>query len=159
VERRVREVLIFEIGGRRYGLPASEVRELLRAVAIAPMPPDSGPFEGVIDLRGVVVPVVDLRERLRMAPRAVAPSDHLIILETGKGRRPIALRVDRALDLVALEPDALEPMGGREPGAPAAARIARLSDGLVPLLDLDAIGATAPAASTPSSLEDGGDHR
>jgi purine-binding chemotaxis protein CheW len=147
VGRRVREVLIFEIGGRRYGLPASEVRELLRAVAIAPLPPDSGPIaiEGIIDLRGVAVPVVDLRARLRLGPKAVEPSDHLIILETGPDRRPIALRVDRALELAALEPEAFEPLRGREPGAHDALEVARLPDGLVPMLDLDPVVATARA--------------
>jgi chemotaxis signal transduction protein len=33
-----REILVFEVGGRRYGLPATDVRELLRAVAILPLP-------------------------------------------------------------------------------------------------------------------------
>jgi purine-binding chemotaxis protein CheW len=153
VERRVREVLIFEIGGRRYGLPAPEVRELLRAVAISPLPPGSDPFEGVIDLRGAVVAVVDLRARLRLEPRAVQPSDHLIIMETGRGRRPIALRVDRALELVVLEPGAFEPLREREPGLPDAAEIARLPDGLVPMLDLDSLDATAWSAPIASSLE------
>lgn len=153
MERRVREVLIFEIGGRRYGLPASEVRELLRAVAISPLPTDSAPIEGVIDLRGVVVPVVDLRARLRLGPKTVEPSDHLIILETGKGRRPIALRVDRALELVVLEPGAFEPLREPEPDSEDAAEIARMPDGLVPMLDLRSIGATAQSVPIPSSLE------
>ena len=54
VRRRRREILVFEIGGRRYGLPASEVRELLRAVTILPLPLAPAVVEGVINLRGVV---------------------------------------------------------------------------------------------------------
>src|SRR5436189_5306070 len=83
VERPVREILIFEIGGRRYGLPASDIRELVRAVAIRRLPLDSAFIEGVIDLRGAIVPVLDLRARLRLPSKAVEPSDHLIIIAAG----------------------------------------------------------------------------
>src|SRR5437764_218583 len=75
VDQRRREILVFEVDGRRYGLPASEVRELLRAVAIVPLPLAGPAVEGVVNLRGRVVPVFDLRVRLGLPARAVVPSD------------------------------------------------------------------------------------
>ena len=117
VDRPVAKVLIFEIGGQRYGLPASDVRELVRAVAILPLPLESAFIEGVFDLRGTIVPVVDLRARLRLPFKAVEPSDHLIIIEAGAGGRPLALRVDRALDLVVWDPAASEQVQELMPGS------------------------------------------
>jgi purine-binding chemotaxis protein CheW len=153
VERPVREVLIFELGGRYYGLPASDIRELLRAVAIRPLPVDSAFIEGVIDLRGTIVAVLDLRARLRLPSKDVEPSDHLIIIEAGTGGRSIALRVDRALELVVPDPAAFERVQELVPGWDAAAEMVRVPEGLVPLLDLRRLIATAQSAAIPLALE------
>src|SRR5205085_6551817 len=92
----------------------------------------AGPaVEGVVNLRGRVVPVFDLRVRLGLPARAVAPSDHLIVAQSGG--RLVALRVDRALDLIQLD---------AEPGAAGegeGTRVARLANGLAPLLDVQAV--------------------
>jgi purine-binding chemotaxis protein CheW len=130
VEPPGREILVFEVAGRRFGLPASDVRELLRAVAIVPLPLAGRVVEGVVNLRGQVVPVLDLRTRLGLPPRPVAPSDHMIVAQA-EGRL-VALRVDRALDLVQVESDRIVP--GVVAGQ--AVRVARLEDGLAPLLEV-----------------------
>jgi hypothetical protein len=91
-----RAILVFEIGGRRFGLPAAEVRELLRAVTILPLPLAPDVVEGIINVRGTVVPVLDIRARLRLPAKAAEPSDHLIVVEPGG--RPVVLRIDRALN-------------------------------------------------------------
>ncbi len=115
------ENLIFEVGGRRYGLPLGEVVELVRAVAVVPLPRAPGWVEGVVNLRGQVVPVIDMRARLGLPAKPIALSDHFVV---ARGREfPVALRIDRALDL--------ERLGD------GAGRVAKLSDGLAPVLDLD----------------------
>jgi purine-binding chemotaxis protein CheW len=149
VVRPVREVLVFEIGGRRYGLPASDVRELVRAVAILPLELDSDCIEGVIDLRGAVVPVLDLRGRLRLPSRSVEPSDHFIIIAAGADGRSAALRVDRALELIAVGPAAAEPAPEPVSGSEQAVQVVRGPDGLVPLLDLRPLLAMARAVAIP----------
>jgi purine-binding chemotaxis protein CheW len=153
VEQSVREILIVELGGQRYGLRASQVRELVRAVAIRPLPSDSTVIEGVIDVRGVVVPVLDLRARLHLPSKAVEPSDHLVILEAGGSGGPMAVRVDRAIELFASDAAALEPVHDILPGWEDAAEVARLPDGLVPMLDLRRLIATARSAPRPATLD------
>jgi purine-binding chemotaxis protein CheW len=140
-----RAILVFEIGGRRYGLPAAEVRELLRAVTILPLPLAPDVVEGIINLRGVVVPVLDIRARLRLPAKAAEPSDHLIVVEPGG--RPVVLRIDRALNLALLD-EAQIGQAGVVPGGPdgAEVEVAKLPDGLVPLLDLRAF--LSPAEAT-----------
>jgi purine-binding chemotaxis protein CheW len=51
-----REVLVFEVGGQTYGLPTADVRELVRAVAITPLPGAPGVIEGVVNV-GVILRV------------------------------------------------------------------------------------------------------
>jgi purine-binding chemotaxis protein CheW len=133
-----REILVFEVGGRRYGLPGSDVRELLRAVAILPLPQAPAEIEGVINLRGTVVPVLDLRARLGLAAKPLEPSDHLIVLKGDAWL--VAVRIDHALELVTLEVAAPPP--GRGEGAPARddrGAVAKQSDRLIPLLDVRAL--------------------
>src|SRR5215469_5263815 len=79
MDRGRAEILVFEGDGRRYGLPAAEVRELARAVTIVPLPRPRALVEGVIDVRGEAVPVLDLRARLGLPAKGVEPSDHLVI--------------------------------------------------------------------------------
>ena len=126
----------------------------MRAVAILPLPLESAFLEGVFDLRGTVVPVVDLRARLRLPSKAVEPSDHLIIIEAGAGGRPLALRVDRALDLVVRDPAASEQVQELMPGSGDAILVMmmRVPDGLVPLLDLRSLIATTRSAALPLAL-------
>src|SRR5215212_7822427 len=121
VVRSRREILVFEIGGRRYGLPAAEVRELLRAVTILPLPLAPAVVEGVINLRGVVAPVLDIRARLGLPAKAAEPSDHLIVVAAGG--RPVVLRIDRALGLATLDEAQIGQAGGVVPGGDDVAEV------------------------------------
>jgi purine-binding chemotaxis protein CheW len=127
-------VLVFAIDGQRHGLPASDIQELLRAVAVVAVPEAPAGVEGVIDLRGQVVPVLSARELFRRAPRPLQPSDHFIVLRCAG--RLVALRVDRALDLVQVDATNVEQGEGMLSGAGRVVWVARLPDGLVPIHDL-----------------------
>jgi purine-binding chemotaxis protein CheW len=148
-----REILVFEVGGRRYGLPASEVRELLRAVTILPLPQTPADVEGVINLRGTVVPVLDLRARLGLPAKPIEPSDHLVVLRGDQWL--VALRIDHALELATLEVAAPPP--GRGENAPARddrGAVAKQSDRLIPLLDVRALVTPAHEAELRAALTD-----
>jgi len=134
VESRWRETLIFELAGRRFGVPASDVQELVRAVTITPLPPGAGTVEGVINLRGGIVPVFDLRARLGLSAAAAGLHESLVIVS--RGGRVVAIRVDRPLELVTLDGEQIEPMvPSAGPSPPGSAGVARLADGLAVLLD------------------------
>jgi purine-binding chemotaxis protein CheW len=128
------EVLIFEVSGRRYGLPAAEVQEVVRAVTIMPLPDAPPGVEGVINVRGRVVPVLDLRSRLRLPARAVEPADHLILARTDE--RLVALRVDRAVGLRSLGEAEAEAARGAVPGVDDASWLAKLPNELILIHDL-----------------------
>jgi purine-binding chemotaxis protein CheW len=127
-------VVVFEVGGQRYALPAADVRELVRAVDIVPLPRAPRVVEGVINLRGKIVPVLDIRSRFGLPARPVALSDHLLIAQAGEFL--VAVRADRAVDLVQLEAADVEEARGLVPGVEYVAYIARKSDQLVLIHDL-----------------------
>jgi purine-binding chemotaxis protein CheW len=130
---RQREILVFTLDGQRYALWAADVRELLRAVAMVPLPGSPPIVEGAIDLRGRVVPVLDLRRRFGLPAKALDPGDHLIV--AAAGARLVAIRADRALDLVNLEVAGRRSTVDFDAGAYVAG-VARLPDGLAVIHDL-----------------------
>src|SRR5712691_11661313 len=129
------QFLAFEVGGRRLGLSAGVLREVLRAVAIAALPKAPPIVEGVINLRGTLVPVLDIRQRFGLPPTPLAPEQHLLIAQADG--RLVALRVDRALALVGVDESAIEAAAGVAPGVEHVAGIAKLADGLLVIHDLE----------------------
>lgn len=140
------EVLVFEMAGQFYGLPAGDVRELLRAVALTPVPGAPPCVEGALNLRGSIVPVYDLRPYFRLPGKSLELSDHLIV--TRAGQRLVALHVDRALQLVRLDSAAVTDEAAG-PGVAYVARASGLPRGLVLIRDLQAL-LTAAGEGVPS---------
>jgi purine-binding chemotaxis protein CheW len=132
------DVLLFEIGGRRFGLPVFSVQELVRAVTIVPLPSAPATAEGVMNLRGRVIPVLDLRGPLGLPSKEVEPAD-LLVIARSRGEL-VALRVDRALELVTSGGRAAE---GAPPDASESTGVVMLGDGLAPVLDAQAFLADA----------------
>lgn len=145
------EILVFEVGGRRYGLPASDVGEIVRAVAIVPLPLAPAHLEGVVNLRGHVIPVPDLRARLGLPAKGVEPSDCLIL--TRSRGSPVALRIDRAVDLIRLDAADVESNEGDASIRGGIVGVAKLSGGLAPILNLDGL-----VAGTGSHVPERGSH-
>jgi purine-binding chemotaxis protein CheW len=95
------EVLIFECAGIQFGLPASRVSEVVRAVAVTPAPQTLASLLGVINLRGQLVAVLNTRLLLGLDPVPLHPSHQFLIVRSGDGL--YALHVDRAIDMVTTE--------------------------------------------------------
>ena len=105
MERNALEILLCRISGQRYGIALSHVREVLRAIAITPVPGAPRLLEGLINLRGETVPVIDVRARFALPASETDPADHIIVVRAGE--RLMAIRVDCALEVSSIEfPDA-----------------------------------------------------
>ena len=128
------DLLTFDLGGIRCALPASDVREVVRAVSILPLPNAPDAVEGVINVRGTLVPVLDLRRRLHLPAKPIAVSDHLVLVRAGA--RDVAVRVDRAVAVVAAADEHLEAPDPDITAAPFIRAVGKLADGLVLVHDL-----------------------
>jgi purine-binding chemotaxis protein CheW len=147
---RTREVLVFEVEGQRYGLPTADVRELVRAVTITPLPNAPAVIEGVVNVRGRVLPVLDVRARFHLPARPLDPSDHFIVASAGA--RGVILHVDGATHLALLDEDSIQPSPTLGPSATYVAGVAKLEDGMVLIHDLTTFLSDAEAASLDEAL-------
>lgn len=132
--------LTFRLEGGEYALDIRDVIEVLSMVALAPMPQTQPWLAGMLNLRGHVMPVIDLRRRLGLAPRPYGLDTPIIVVR--QAGRPIGLIVDEATEVLTLPDQALtrpDALAGREHAISA---VARLNDRLIMLLDLDRICAT-----------------
>ena len=147
------EVLLIQVQDRRFGLPATGIQEVQRVVRIVPLPKAPSVVEGVIDVRGTVVPVFDIRGRFRMPAKEVEPEDYLVIAVAGG--RLVALRVDRALDLIEIEEREIEDPRRMVHGTDYVAGVARLEGGLVLIHDLDTFLSEAEATELDAAITEG----
>ena len=128
-------VLVFDLADKQFGLLTLPVLEIVRAVSIAALPRAPAIVEGVINYRGEIVPVLDMRSRFALPARALHPDQHFIIARANG--RLVALRVDRVHELVSVNREAVE-SAAVAPGAEYVAGVARLTDGLLVIHDLEA---------------------
>ena len=91
----------FEVGGRRYGIDVSQIREVFRWEAATPLPRAPALIEGVIDLRGSVIPVVDLGRILEVGP--VEQSDQARIVLTEVDGMIVGFAVDAAIEVLSVD--------------------------------------------------------
>jgi purine-binding chemotaxis protein CheW len=91
----------FEVGGHTYALDVSQVREIVRWQPVTPLPNAPALIEGVVDLRGAVVPVVDLGRALGGAPVASGPRARIAVTEVDG--LVMGLAVDAAVEVVSVD--------------------------------------------------------
>jgi purine-binding chemotaxis protein CheW len=150
----VPDLLTFALGDQRFALPSSAVTEIVRLVAAARLPGAPDIVEGVVNLRGRLVPVLDVRARFGVPPAEPDPDQHLIVARAGL--RLVALRVDRALELVSVAADAIEPTARVAPGVPLVKGCARLADGVLVIHDLERFLSLDAGVRLDAALSDAG---
>jgi purine-binding chemotaxis protein CheW len=146
------DVLVFTVSGQRYGLAGVDVRRVVHAVAIAPLPRAPAIVEGIINLQGTFVPVLDIRARFRLPSKPLALTDHFIVAVVGA--RAVAIRADAAVGLFAVDPSAVTDAALVAPNIEMVAGVAKLPDGLALIHDLRAFLSEAEAKTLDDALGD-----
>jgi purine-binding chemotaxis protein CheW len=104
-------LVTFRIGAELFGVPISAVQEIVRVPAIARIPQAPEFVEGVINLRGSVITVVDLRKRLNQAPASNEEGwerkSRILVIETCG--RQVGVIVDEVTEVLKLQADRVEP--------------------------------------------------
>lgn len=96
----------FEVGGRVLAIDVTHMREVVRWQEVTPLPNAPRLIEGVIDLRGSVVPVVDLGKALGVDPVKPSLSARIVVTETDG--LVMGLAVDAAIEVLPVEVERLE---------------------------------------------------
>jgi purine-binding chemotaxis protein CheW len=104
-ENRV-ELATFELHGQDFAIDVTQIREIVRAGKLTPLPKAPRLIEGVVDLRGTVVPVVDLGRALGGAPVDAGAAARIVLIEVDG--LLFGLRVGGATEVLGAEAGALE---------------------------------------------------
>lgn len=104
------QYLTFSLGGEYFGIPIERVREILEYVDPTPIPMMPAFLRGVINLRGSVVPIVDLQSRFGKGATGVAHRSCFVVVEVEyEGRaQSLGVLVDAVEEVVAIERSRLE---------------------------------------------------
>jgi purine-binding chemotaxis protein CheW len=133
------QLVTFRVGGEEFGLDVFQVHEILRHAEPTPMPKAPAFVEGVLDVRGTLVPVVDLRKRFELHEVGY-DDDTRIILVDFQGER-LGLVVDEVSEVIRVPETAVTPPPQYVRGLAAEfiRGIVRMESRLVVLLDLERI--------------------
>ena len=102
------QLISFAIGDDQYGVDIMAVREIKGWTDITPLPRQPQYVRGVLNLRGIIVPIVDLRCRFGQGLTQATPLHIVIIVHVGN--KPIGLLADRVLDIVAVDENEIKPV-------------------------------------------------
>ena len=102
------QLISFAIGEDQYGVDIMAVREIKGWTEITPLPRQPQYVRGVLNLRGVIVPIIDLRCRFGQGLTQATPLHIVIIVHVAA--KPIGLLADRVLDIVAVDANEIKPV-------------------------------------------------
>ena len=129
------QIVIFRLGEQEFGLEIEQVREIIRIATVTPMPHTAAAVAGMINVRGKIIPVVDMGEYLGLPPAKPGLIARIIIIEAA--HIMVGLRVDTATDVLRVPSGSLESADeivGRG-GLADIAGVYKLDERLVALID------------------------
>lgn len=126
-------LLLVRHGNGRLGVDLAAVREVLRMVAVRPIPGTPMGILGVMNLRGETIAVLDLEARLPAEAEKPGVDHHLVVLSSGPA--PLAIAVSRVDDLEAVAPDAFREAAEVLPKGVPVSGVVRMGEELIPVLD------------------------
>ena len=130
------QVVGFRIGSETFGVRISNVREIVRVPEITSVPNSPDYLEGVINLRGKIIPVMDLRKRFGQAE--VQPDKKNRILVVDLDGKLVGLIVNAASEVLKIPPSEIETPGSmlQEGEAGFVTGVGKLNGRLIILIDL-----------------------
>ena len=115
---RIVQMAAFRVGAEDYVIDIMRIKEIVNPLKITPVHDNTGLLEGVINLRSVIIPVIDLRKRLNLPEQEDSRRTKYIIATVGN--RLVGFRVDEVLEVVRMPRSQIRPapqlFDQREPG-------------------------------------------
>ena len=101
------QLVIFQLNEQQYALPIQETQEIIRMSNITRVPNTKHYVEGIINLRGSIVPVINLNKRLNLPVSEYGEDTRIIVVENG-GQK-VGMIVDIVLEVGRFSEDEIEP--------------------------------------------------
>lgn len=135
--------LTFSLAGEEYGIGILKVKEIIGLMTITPVPQTPGYVRGVINLRGKVIPVIDLRSKFGMADAEYTERTCIIVVEIRLAERNIAMGivVDSVSEVLNIKGGEIEdtPSFGARLDTEYILGMAKSGSGVKILLDIDKV--------------------
>lgn len=133
------QLVSFKIGNEEFGFDIFKVKEINKMMDITKVPNSPSFVEGVVNLRGKITPVVDLRTRLGMERKEDDKETRIIVVEMEDST--VGFKVDEVSEVLRISQDRTEPPPEMVAGIHSdyITAVAKLDDRLLILLDLDRI--------------------
>jgi len=133
----------FQVGRETYGVPITSLHEIVRVPEITAVPDAPDYLEGVINLRGKIVSVMDLRKRFGEKQAAIKKHNRILVVE--HAGRLAGLIVDSASEVLKISADAVEPPPAvfQDGGLNCVTGLGKVGGRLVVLLDMSKLLAPA----------------
>jgi purine-binding chemotaxis protein CheW len=127
--------LIFILEKERYALSVSSVERIFQAVNITHLPEGPDILKGIIKMKGLIVPVINIRKRLNLPDKELELSDTMIIARTEK--LIVALLVDEVTGLMEIEEKDMEQKDNILPGLKYIEGVIKFSSDIIIVCNLD----------------------
>jgi len=134
-----RQLVVFQLGAELYGVEIARVHEIIRLQTVTRVPRAPSFVEGVINLRGKVIPVVDLRRRFGLPTAEHTRATRIVVVEIGD--QVVGIIVDSVSEVLRINSSTVEPPSPVVAGIDSEYLhgIAKLPERLVILLDVDRV--------------------
>ncbi len=134
-----KQVIVMAIGSERYGVDVNQVQSIEKVMPITRVPRTLPFIKGVINLRGVVTPVIDLRERFAFEETVLTDDTRITVVQTAD--MTVGMLVDAVTDVITIQEDSIEPPPSIVGGIQAVylSGIARVNGELIVLLNLNRV--------------------
>lgn len=137
-----RELITFEVSGQIFALDIMAIREIRAWSPVTPMPRVPHYVAGVVNLRGTVLPVIDLAARLGWSATEATPRHAIIVCQVNGQSQ--GLIVDSVSDIVTFDSESLQapPSTGDDSVVPFLEGLTAIEEKMVMVLDLPALSAS-----------------
>lgn len=131
------QLVTFDVAGEEFAVDILAVQEINRMMELTRVPQSPPEVEGVINLRGKIIPVLDLRKKFNLAPAEKTETSRIVVIEVHK--RVLGFIVDRVHEVLRISGDIVEqaPPMACSIDAEFIAGVGKLPDRLLILLDID----------------------
>lgn len=134
------QIVVFKLGEEKYGVDISQVREIIMPAQITRIPNAPEFVEGVINLRGQITTIINLRKRFGMEPKEIDNNTRIIVVENGDS--VIGMMVDTVSEVKYLsreDVETLPPIITSKKEARFLTGVGKLGDELIILIDLNKV--------------------
>ena len=133
------QLVVFELANEHYGVEISTVESIIKMQEITRIPHSPSFVEGITNLRGLVLPVIDLRKRFGLESREISRDSRIMVVALGSMK--VGMIVDAVSEVLRVPSESIEPPPPMTTSLRAnfITGIAKLDDLLVILLDMSKI--------------------